>query len=233
MDLLGRGEKALEEEKRQVDESLRTLMARLSVNEPVAKALGKAIADGANYQQEYLLFSNLSKTANGELPGKQKLAFEQYVQASYFSRILVEANKRMKRMTNGRFELMRRAEAADLRSQAGLEIDVLDHYTGRIRSVKSLSGGESFKASLALALGLSDVIQSHAGGVEIDTLFIDEGFGALDAESLEQAVQTLVGLAAGNRLVGIISHVSELKERIDRQVVIKKSNSGSSIKLIS
>ena len=94
-------------------------------------------------------------------------------------------------------------------------------------------GGNPFKASLALALGLSDRDPNHAGGVEIDTLFIDEGFGALDAESLEQAVQTLVGLAAGNRLVGIISHVSELKERIDRQVVIKKSNSGSSIKLIS
>ncbi|MGI6492501.1 MAG: AAA family ATPase [Pelotomaculum sp.] len=233
MEILAAAKEALEEEKKQVDESLRTLMARLSVNEPIAKALSEAIADGVKYQQEYLLFSNLSKTANGELPGKQKLAFEQYVQASYFSRIIGESNKRLKRMTNGRFELMPRAGAVDLRSQAGLEIDVLDHYTGRIRSVKSLSGGESFKASLALALGLSDVIQSHAGGVEIDTLFIDEGFGALDAESLEQAVQTLVGLAAGNRLVGIISHVSELKERIDRQVVIKKSNSGSSIKLIS
>lgn len=126
---------------------------------------------------------------------------------------------------------MRRENAQDLRSQTGLEIDVRDHYTGRVRSVKSLSGGESFKASLAMALGLSDVIQSYAGGVEIDTLFIDEGFGALDAESLEQAIQTLGGLAAGNRLVGIISHVSELKERIERQIIILKGQAGSQIRL--
>ena len=134
-------------------------------------------------------------------------------------------------MTNNRYELLRKEDATDLRSK-GLEIDVLDHYTGRVRSVKSLSGGESFKASLSLALGLSDVIQSYAGGVEIDTLFIDEGFGALDAESLEQAIQTLVGLTEGNRLGGIISHLSELKERIDRQIVIKKTPRGSTLSII-
>ncbi|WP_368292826.1 AAA family ATPase [Dehalobacter sp. TBBPA1] len=233
MEQLEAAKQKLEQEKRKADESIRTLIARLGTNEPIAKALSRAISDAAIYQQEYLLLSNLSKTANGELGGKQKLAFEQYVQASYFNQILIEANKRLKIMTNSRFELLRREDAADLRAQTGLEIDVLDHYTGRIRSVKSLSGGESFKASLSLALGLSDVIQSYAGGVEIDTLFIDEGFGALDTESLEQAMQTLIGLAAGNRLVGIISHVSELKERIDRQVVIMKSNRGSSINLIS
>lgn len=223
----------LENQKRQTDESMRTLTARLGANEPIARALEKSITGAAVYQQDYLLISNLSKTANGELAGKQKLAFEQYVQASYFNRILVEANKRLKIMTNSRFELLRREDAADLRSQTGLEIDVLDHYTGRVRSVKSLSGGESFKASLSLALGLSDVIQSCAGGVEIDTLFIDEGFGALDSESLEQAIQTLAGLASGNRLVGIISHVSELKERIDRQINIKKTVYGSSIQVIN
>ena len=223
----------LEQQKRQTDESMRTLTARLGANEPISRALEKSITGAAVYQQDYLLISNLSKTANGELAGKQKLAFEQYVQASYFNRILVEANKRLKIMTNSRFELLRREDATDLRSQAGLEIDVLDHYTGRVRSVKSLSGGESFKASLSLALGLSDVIQSCAGGVEIDTLFIDEGFGALDSESLEQAIQTLAGLASGNRLVGIISHVSELKERIDRQINIKKTVYGSSIQVIN
>jgi exonuclease SbcC len=153
------------------------------------------------------------------------------VQASYFNQILTEANKRLKIMANGRFALLRKEEASNLKTQTGLEIVVMDHYTGRTRSVKSLSGGESFKASLSLALGLSDVIQSYAGGVEIDTLFIDEGFGALDAESLEMAIQTLVGLSEGNRLVGIISHVSELKERIDRQIVVSKSHQGSSIAL--
>jgi exonuclease SbcC len=223
----------IEHEKQELEKSFQEFIARLGTNEPIALALNKAIEEWEACQAEYLLVSNLSKTANGELAGREKLAFEQYVQAAYFNHILREANKRLLVMTNSRYELLRREEAADLRSQAGLEIDVLDHYTGRVRSVKSLSGGESFKASLSLALGLSDVIQSHAGGVEIDALFIDEGFGALDAESLEQAIQTLVGLAAGNRLVGIISHVSELKERIDRQIVIKKSNSGSKVLLIS
>ncbi|MDR2355976.1 MAG: SMC family ATPase [Clostridiales Family XIII bacterium] len=219
----------LETERRDADESVQRLTARLGNNAPIAKALRGAIADAAARQREYLLLANLSKTANGELAGKQKLAFEQYVQASYFNRILIEANKRLRIMTNSRFELLRREEAANLYAQTGLEIDVLDHYTGRARSVKSLSGGEAFKASLSLALGLSDAIQQYAGGVEIDALFVDEGFGSLDAESLDQAIQTLIGLASGDRLVGIISHVHELQERIDRQVVIRKSGAGSKI----
>ncbi|HZJ56971.1 MAG TPA: SMC family ATPase [Clostridia bacterium] len=222
--------KNLEEAKSKVGESAQGLVTRLEANKSILKALEKAIPKAISYQKEYLLLGNLSRTANGELSGKQKLAFEQYVQASYFNRILIESNKRLRLMTNNRFELLRKEDATDLRSR-GLEIDVLDHYTGRVRSVKSLSGGESFKASLSLALGLSDVIQSHAGGVEIDTLFIDEGFGALDAESLEQAIQTLAGLAEGNRLVGIISHVSELKERIDRQILIKKTPKGSALSI--
>jgi exonuclease SbcC len=233
MEALEAVKQRLEHEKKQLDESVKALTMRLGANEPIAKALAKAISRAAACRKEYLLLSNLSKTANGELAGRQKLAFEQYVQASYFNHIIIEANKRLKIMTNNRYELLRREDAANLHSQTGLEIDVLDHYTGRIRSVKSLSGGESFKASLSLALGLSDVIQSFAGGIEIDTLFIDEGFGALDAESLEQAIQTLAGLTEGNRLVGIISHVGELKERIDRQVVIKKSNTGSSIHIVA
>ncbi|NLB42821.1 MAG: SMC family ATPase, partial [Clostridiales bacterium] len=194
----------LDHEKQQVEDLIQALMVRLGINEKISKALDNTISKVTVYQQELMLIGNLSKTANGELTGKQKLAFEQYVQASYFSRILMEANKRLRIMSNSRYELVRREEAADMRSQTGLEMDVLDHYTGRIRSVKSLSGGESFKASLSLALGLSDVIQSYAGGVEIDTLFVDEGFGALDTESLEQAIQTLIGLSEGNRLVGII-----------------------------
>ncbi|MDF2870175.1 MAG: chromosome segregation protein [Anaerocolumna sp.] len=211
--------------------AIQDIISRLGSNINTDKALLKAITESETLQKEYLQLSLLSKTANGELAGKQKLAFEQYIQATYFHQILQEANKRLKIMTNGRYELLRREEPLDLRSQTGLEINVLDYYTGRTRSVKSLSGGEAFKASLSLALGLSDVIQGHAGGVEIDTLFIDEGFGALDGESLDHALQTLTGLTQGDRLVGIISHVSELKERIDRQVIIQKSRIGSSIRL--
>lgn len=226
-------EQVLEQRKQQLEASIQQYATRLGTNQPIANTLDKSIQKISTLWRQYQTISNLSKTANGELSGKQKIAFEQYVQASYFNQILIEANKRLKRMTNQRFELLRREEASDLRSQTGLELDVMDYYTGRIRSVKSLSGGESFKASLSLALGLSDVIQSYAGGVEIDTLFIDEGFGALDAESLEQAIQTLSGLASGNRLVGIISHVAELKERIDRQIIIEKNRSGSTISIFT
>lgn len=225
--------KELEAKKAAADEWMQAVRTRLAANEKTLKALQKAEGERRANEAEYLLCSGLSKTANGELPGKQKLAFEQYVQASYFEQIIVEANKRLRFMTDSRFELLRREEAADYRSQTGLELDVLDNYTGKTRTVKSLSGGESFKASLSLALGLSDVIQSYAGGVEVDTMFIDEGFGALDAESLEQAIRTLSSLTSGDRLVGIISHVSELKERIDKQVVIQKGVSGSTVKICS
>jgi exonuclease SbcC len=220
---------SMETEKDLQDQQLQTIILRLKTNQKTAAALKKVISDFQTAQNAYLTASTLSKTANGELSGKQKLAFEQYVQAAYFYQILEEANKRLTRMTNNRFELLRREEADNLRSQTGLEIDVLDHYTGKVRPVKSLSGGESFKASLSLALGLSDVVQRFAGGVTLDALFIDEGFGSLDSESLEQAIQTLDSLAAGNRLVGIISHVPELKERIDRQIIVQKSNQGSTV----
>lgn len=233
LDNLEKEKMVLEEGKADLTKSMQLLITRVSTNERIKESLSKAIDNLKEFQEEYLMVNNLSKTANGELAGKQKLAFEQYVQASYFNQILSEANVRLKKMTNNRYELQRRDEATDNRIQTGLEIDVLDNYTGRPRSVKSLSGGESFKASLALALGLSDVVQRYAGGVELETLFVDEGFGALDAESLEQAIQTLTGLAAGNRLVGIISHVSELKERIDRQIVISKSPVGSTIHVIA
>ena len=114
------------------------------------------------------------------------------------------------------------------RSQSGLDLDVIDHYNGTERSVKTLSGGESFKASLSLALGLSDEIPASAGGVKLDTMFVDEGFGSLDEESLDQAMKALSSLADGNRLVGIISHVADLKNRIDKQIVVTKEKSGGS-----
>ena len=177
----------------------------------------------------YLPIRELSRTANGELPGKEKIAFEQFVQGVYFRRILQAANLRLQDMTEGRYLLLHAEKAMNRRSQAGLELEVLDHYTGKSRSVRSLSGGEAFKASLSLALGLSDVIQAHAGGVRVDAMFIDEGFGSLDEQSREQAVQVLQRLSYGNRLVGIISHVSELKESIDKKIIVKKGSAGSSI----
>ena len=131
-------------------------------------------------------------------------------------------------MTGGQYELVRRQTAENNRSQSGLELDVIDHYNGSQRSVKTLSGGESFKASLSLALGLSDEVQSSAGGIRLDTMFVDEGFGSLDEESLQQAIRTLASLSEGNRLVGIISHVGELKEKIEKQIVVTKEKSGGS-----
>jgi exonuclease SbcC len=131
-------------------------------------------------------------------------------------------------MTDGRYELKRRWTSLDNRSKSGLELDVIDHYNGSERSVKTLSGGEAFLASLALALGLSEEVQSNAGGINLDTMFVDEGFGSLDDETLNLALNSIQGLAEGNRLVGIISHVGELRNRIDNQIIVRKSRTGGS-----
>ena len=169
----------------------------------------------------------LSDTANGSIKGKERIMLETYIQTTYFDRIVARANVRLMKMTGGQYDLKRRRTAENMRSQSGLELDVVDHYNGTERSVKTLSGGESFKASLALALGLSDEVQMSTG-IRLDTLFVDEGFGSLDPESLNQAYNTLAGLTEGNRLVGIISHVAELKERIDKQIVVTKEKTGGS-----
>lgn len=169
----------------------------------------------------------LSDTANGSVKGKERIMLETYIQTTYFDRIVARANVRLLKMTGGQYELIRRRTADNMRSQSGLELDVTDHYNGTHRSVKTLSGGESFKASLALALGLSDEVQMSTG-IRLETLFVDEGFGSLDPESLNQAYSTLAGLTEGNRLVGIISHVAELKERIDKQIVVTKEKCGGS-----
>ena len=153
---------------------------------------------------------------------------ETYVQTTYFDRIIRRANSRLVTMSGGQYELIRRRDTDNRRSQTGLELDVIDHYNGSSRPVNTLSGGESFKASLALALGLSDEIQSSAGGVRLDSMFIDEGFGSLDEKSLDQAMKSLEKLSDGNRLVGIISHVAELKERIDKQIIVTKQKTGGS-----
>ena len=201
---------------------------RLAVNRPILENLRPQISKMEETEKRLQCVQALSDTANGRLSGKEKIMLETYIQMTFFDRIIRRANVRLMVMSGGQYELKRRVNAENNRSQAGLELDVIDHYNGSERSVKTLSGGESFKASLALALGLSDEIQSSAGGIRLDTMFVDEGFGSLDEESLEQAVDALVGLTQGNRLVGIISHVSELKNRIDKQIVVTKEKSGGS-----
>ncbi len=214
--------------RRSVEEQSKTIRARLAANQNIQRNISLKAEDLALLEHQLKWVAALSDTANGSLTSKEKIMLETYIQMTYFDRIIQKANTRLMIMTNGQYDLKRRKEAANMRSQSGLDLDVIDHYNGTERSVQSLSGGEAFKASLSLALGLSDEIQSSAGGVRLDTMFVDEGFGSLDADSLDQAMKALAGLADGNRLVGIISHVAELKNRIDKQIVITKEGSNGS-----
>lgn len=178
-------------------------------------------------ETEYGKLSDIEKITRGE--NSQRLVFEQFVLISCFEDILCAANLRLNKMSAGRYELSRTTKLNDLRSKSSLEIEVLDNYTGKYRHVNTLSGGEAFKAALSLALGTSDIIQNNAAGIQIDILFIDEGFGSLDSESLEQAVETLASLAGSNTMIGIISHVAELKEQIDKQIRVERTAAGSKI----
>ena len=179
-------------------------------------------------EHRYQWVKALYETASGTISGKEKITLETYIQTTYFDRILNRANVRLMVMSDGQYELKRRELPGNRKSQSGLDLDVIDHYNGSERSADTLSGGEAFLASLALALGLSDEVQASAGGIRMDTLFVDEGFGSLSENALELAMKALTGLSEGNRLVGIISHVSELKERIDRQIVVTKDRTGGS-----
>lgn len=180
-------------------------------------------------EQEYIWVKALSDTANGNLNGKRKVELEAFIQMTYFDRILRRANLRLLTMSSGQYELKRQEDGNDRREKAGLELNVIDHYNGTERSVKTLSGGETFQASLSLALGLSDEIQSYAGGIRLDSMFVDEGFGSLDEEALNQAIKALGSLTEGNRMVGIISHVYELKERIEQKIIVTKNRSRDGI----
>ena len=179
-------------------------------------------------EEQYNIIGDLANISKGN--NSERISFERYVLASYFDDIIEASNIRLRKMTNGRFELLRKKDRGKGNSQQGLELEVFDNYTGKARHVKTLSGGESFKASLSMALGLADVVQSYAGGIQIDTMFVDEGFGTLDPESLDNAIQCLIGLQSGGRLVGIISHVPELKERIEAKLEIIPAKEGSSTK---
>ncbi len=215
-----------------LDLELQTIYSRLESNRRTKKQIQSKQAEIEASEENLRWLKPLSDTANGTLAGKEKIMLETYIQMAYFDRIINRANRRLMVMTNGHYELVRRDEADNIQRKSGLELNVIDHYNGSQRSVKTLSGGETFQASLALALGLSDEIQASAGGVQLDVLFVDEGFGSLDQHALDQALQALDQLAQGNRLVGIISHVTELKERIDRQIIVEKTPAtGSSVRL--
>lgn len=196
--------------------------AAVRTNEKIFSNIRTKQKEIMEVEEKYRWMEVLSKTANGDLYQKPKIKFETFIQMAYFDRILRRANLRLLTMSSGQYELERTKEAEDFRSGAGLELCVVDHYNGTRRSVKTLSGGESFQASLSLALGLSDEIQSNAGGIRLDSMFVDEGFGSLDEEALSQAIDALMRLTEGSRLVGIISHVNELKDRIEKKIVVTK-----------
>ena len=191
------------------------------------------IDDNKKVESEYTIIKVLSDTANGTLTGKKKITFENYVQSYFMNTVLVEANKRLTKMTDSRYELKKKEIESKLNAKTGLDFAIFDSYTGKERDVASLSGGEKFKASLALALGLSDTISNNRGGIKIDSLFIDEGFGSLDAESLNQALNILSDLSGNDKLVGVISHVSELMSRIDNKILVNKTNTGSIVRVES
>lgn len=213
------------EEKRDVQQSLSKKQESRNLTERTYSSLKTKLAGLRETMERYSLVKGLDDLANGN--NKKRLVFEQYVLISCFEEILYAANLRLQTMSAGRYELRRVRGIVDARSKDNLEMEVLDYYTGKYRSVKTLSGGESFKVSLSLALGMSDVIQAQSGGIRVETMFIDEGFGTLDGESLDQACLVLQGLTESNRLIGLISHVPELSEKIPDQIRIHKTNTGS------
>ena len=213
------------------NQNLEQLNQHISVNEQSIRFMDKKMEEYKEAEMNYTLLKDLSDTANGEQKGKTKISFERFVQSVYFDLILAAANERLSVMSEQRYYLLRKEENDINKGSSGLELEILDEWTGKRRNVRSLSGGESFKAALSLALGLSDVIQNKKGGIQVDTIFIDEGFGTLDADSLNKAMQIINSLSLeGNKLVGIISHVDELKDQIDQKIEVYKDHAGSKVK---
>lgn len=218
-------------EKRTANEALRhTLEGRVKSNSALLEKILEISEEIKDQEKAYTDLGRLASVAKGD--NKPRMTFERYVLAAYLEDVIHAANIRLSSMTGGRYQLARTEELERSNAKGGLELEVFDNYTGRSRHVKSMSGGEIFKASLSMALGLSDVVQSNAGGIELDTLFIDEGFGTLDQESLDSAINCLVDLQKSGRLVGIISHVQELKERIEAKLVVSSGPEGSKAQFI-
>ncbi|HLR66270.1 MAG TPA: SMC family ATPase [Virgibacillus sp.] len=210
-----------------INDHLYALKLKLTNDESILKHINRELKHQKELEEEYYMIGELAELAHGN--NSLKLSFERYVLASFLDEILLQANIRLNQMTENRYQLMRSGQVAKRGAQSGLDLEVFDHHTGLKRSVKTLSGGEGFKAALSLALGLADVVQSHSGGVQLDTLFIDEGFGTLDEVSLQQAIDCLKSLQDSNRLLGIISHVPYLKNEIHAKLQITPSHKGSKL----
>ena len=222
-ELIKKEQEELSLKKEKTSQECRTWFAENEKNRAVLLGVKKHQTVMQETEKKYVWVRELSNTANGQVTGKPKIELETYVQMAYFERILRRANVRLMTMSQGQYELKRREEAENKKEKAGLDLNVIDHYNGSERSVRTLSGGESFQAALSLALGLSDEIQSMAGGIQIDTMFVDEGFGSLDEAALSQALKALANLADKNRMVGIISHVAELKDSINKKILVTKT----------
>ncbi len=217
---------------RTLETELQQLHTALERGTEAAKHLQNALREQDAMRGEWGMISELYKTVSGQQGGgRAKLRLEAYVQQYYFRRVVLRANERLRVLTGEQFVLRCREDAKNLSQQSGLDLEVLDRSTGLWRDVSTLSGGESFMASLSLALGLSDVVQEGSGGIQLDAMFIDEGFGTLDENALQQAISLLDQLADGKRLIGIISHVGALKQRIDRKILVTKTSAGSEVQL--
>lgn len=235
IDLASLNEKSLKlnEYKKDVDKTAKSLYSRIESNKLLVDDISEKRDILKGYDDKFVWLKALSETANGDISGKEKITLETFVQMTYFDSIIRKANIRLLTMSDGQYELVRRSDAETLKKNEGLALDVIDHFNASTRSVSTLSGGESFMASLCLALGLSDEIQSSNGGIKLDTMFVDEGFGSLDGEALDRALSALTSLSQGNRLVGIISHVDALCDRIDNKIVITKDRTtGSNAQII-
>lgn len=235
IDLVSLNEKSLKlnEHKKDIDRTAKSLYSRIESNKLLVDNISEKRDILKEYDDKYVWLKALSETANGDISGKEKITLETFVQMTYFDSIIRKANIRLLTMSDGQYELVRRSDAETLKKNEGLALDVIDHFNASSRSVSTLSGGESFMASLCLALGLSDEIQSSNGGIKLDTMFVDEGFGSLDGEALDRALSALTSLSQGNRLVGIISHVDALCDRIDNKIVITKDRTtGSNAQII-
>ena len=222
--------KEVNQQLREKNDDLEKLKIDYSLKEKMIKDIQKINQQLEKDEDTYQRYLDLYNLASGK--NNARVSIERYVLATYFENMLIYANVIMKQLSQGRYQLLRKDDAGKGRSQQGLELDVFDQESGNIRSIKTLSGGESFKAALSLALGLSRMVQDYAGGIELNTLFIDEGFGSLDSQSLDQAMNCLMELHHENKLIGIISHVSDLKDRIERQLVVERKQKQSVIQTI-